>query len=110
MEKLITGIHHVTAIGADAPDKTTQTEVRTRIIKRMLNSTPFLNRNYFTSIYFREPGSVLLEVATAGPGFTIDESKDHLGETLQLSAQFEPDREKIEKVLKPIQLDLKKYR
>ena len=75
----------------------------------MLNTTPVLDRNYFTSIYFREPGGVLFEVATAGPGFMIDEDKDHLGETLQLPLQFEANRSTIEKALTPIQLDLKKY-
>jgi glyoxalase family protein len=67
------------------------------------------DRNYFTSFYFREPGGVLFEVSTARPGFMIDEDKDHLGEALKLPPWFETDREKIEKVLKPVQTDLKKY-
>ena len=99
-------VHHIAFSTADT---TSQEAVRNRIVKRALNITPVLDRNYFTSVYFREPGGVLFEVATAGPGFTIDEDKDHLGETLKLPAQFELNREGIEKALKPIQLDLKKY-
>ena len=75
----------------------------------MLNPTPVLDRNYFTSIYFREPGGVLFEVATAGPGVTIDEDKEHLGEALKLPPQYEMNREKITHSLPPIVLDLKKY-
>ncbi|MEO5681708.1 MAG: VOC family protein [Chitinophagaceae bacterium] len=99
-------VHH---LAFSTADKAAQTEVRKRILQRMLNPTPVLDRNYFTSIYFREPGGVLFEVATAGPGFTVDEEKDHLGEALKLPAQYEMNREKIEQSLKPVQLDLKKY-
>jgi len=76
----------------------------------MLNPSPILDRAYFTSIYFREPGGVLFEVATAGPGFAIDETKEHLGETLKLPVQFERDREKIEKALPTITVNIDKYR
>jgi glyoxalase family protein len=65
----------------------------------MLNPTPVLNRNYFTSIYFREPGGVLFEVATSGPGFLVDEDRDHLGEGLKLPAIFEQDRQRLENKL-----------
>jgi len=63
----------------------------------MLNPTPVLDRNYFTSIYFREPGGVLFEVATAGPGFAIDESVEHLGEALKLPERYEQDRLELQK-------------
>jgi len=99
-------VHH---IAFSTPDAGAQLQVREKILQRMLNTTPVLDRNYFTSIYFREPGGVLFEVATAGPGFMVDEDKTHLGEALQLPAQFETDRKKIEKALKPVQIDLKKY-
>lgn len=99
-------VHH---IAFSTPDAGAQLQVREKILQRMLNTTPVLDRNYFTSIYFREPGGVLFEVATAGPGFTVDEDKTHLGEALQLPAQFEAERKKIEKALKPVQIDLKKY-
>ncbi|WP_298737716.1 VOC family protein [uncultured Chitinophaga sp.] len=94
-------VHH---IAFSTPNAATQQELRLKIVKRMLNPTPVLDRNYFTSIYFREPGGVLFEVATAGPGFTVDESKDHLGEALQLPPQFEADRAAIEKEVLPVTL------
>jgi glyoxalase family protein len=62
----------------------------------VLNPTPILDRNYFTSIYFRQPGGVLFEVATSGPRFAIDESLGDLGSALKLTAQFEWQREEIE--------------
>jgi glyoxalase family protein len=100
-------VHH---IAFATPDKATQAEVRTRIVQRMLNPTPVLDRNYFTSIYFREPGGVLFEVATTEPGFAIDEPLEHLGEALKLPPQFENDREKLEKALPAINMNIEKYR
>lgn len=94
-------VHH---IAFSTPDAASQQEVRLKIVKRMLNPTPVLDRNYFTSIYFREPGGVLFEVATAGPGFTADESKEHLGEALKLPPQYESDRADIEKKVVPVTL------
>jgi glyoxalase family protein len=76
----------------------------------MLNPTPVLDRNYFTSIYFREPGGVLFEVATAGPGFATDESFDKLGEALKLPSQYEGDRINIEKKLPAISIDINNYK
>ena len=100
-------VHH---IAFATPDKQTQAEVRLRIVKRMLNPSPIRDRNYFTSIYFREPGGVLFEVATSGPGFAVDEAAEHLGERLKLPAQFEKDREKLEKTLPTITVNIDKYR
>ncbi|HEY1163983.1 MAG TPA: ring-cleaving dioxygenase [Chitinophaga sp.] len=94
-------VHH---IAFSTPNAATQQDVRLKIVKRMLNPTPVLDRNYFTSIYFREPGGVLFEVATAGPGFTVDETKEHLGEALKLPPQFEPERADIEKKVTPVTL------
>jgi glyoxalase family protein len=76
----------------------------------MLNPTPVLDRNYFTSIYFREPGGVLFEVATAGPGFTVDEPPEHLGEALKLPPQYEADRQHLEQTLTPVSINLDNYR
>lgn len=76
----------------------------------MLNPTPVLDRNYFTSIYFREPGGVLFEIATAGPGFLIDEDKDKLGEALKLPEQYETFRGGIEKAVVPISINIEKFR
>ena len=89
-------VHHIAFATAD---KQTQNEVRDKVSQRLLNPTPILDRQYFTSIYFREPGGVLFEVATAGPGFAIDEEKDHLGEVLKLPEWYEPHRDIIEKRL-----------
>lgn len=100
-------VHH---IAFATPDSKTQEEVRIKISQRMLNPTPVLDRSYFTSIYFREPGGVLFEVATAGPGFQTDETMDSLGESLKLPAQYEPYRDQIEKGLSPIKVDPSKFR
>ncbi len=99
-------VHH---LAFSTPDAASQLEVRKKILQRMLNTTPVLDRNYFTSIYFREPGGVLFEVATAGPGFSVDEDKDHLGEMLKLPEQFEINRQHIEQTLTPVVMDFKKY-
>lgn len=99
-------VHH---IAFNTPDRIAQDEVRVRILKRMLNPTPVLDRNYFQSIYFREPGGVLFEVATSGPGFSVDEEMAHLGESLKLPPQFEKNREQVEKSLSPVSFAREKY-
>jgi glyoxalase family protein len=99
-------VHH---IAFATPDGETQLEVRMKIVKRMLNPTPVLDRDYFTSIYFREPGGVLFEVATSGPGFAIDEPKEHLGEALKLPTQFESRRKELENILPPITFNHGQY-
>ncbi len=65
-------------------------------------ATPIIDRYYFRSIYFREPSGVLFEIATIGPGFTVDEAPDHLGEKLSLTPQFEHLRAQIEPGLTPL--------
>ncbi len=64
--------------------------------------TPVIDRHYFRSIYFREPSGVLFEIATIGPGFTVDEPLEHLGEKLSLTPQFEHLRAQIEPTLTPL--------
>jgi glyoxalase family protein len=61
-----------------------------------------IERFYFRSIYFREPNGILFEIATLGPGFTADESKEHLGERLSLPPAFEHLRAQIEPNLTPL--------
>jgi glyoxalase family protein len=100
-------VHH---IAFSTPDAASQNQVRIRISQRMLNPTPVLDRNYFTSIYFREPGGVLFEIATAGPGFLVDEDKDKLGGELKLPDQFEPFRLQIEKAIVPISINPEKFK
>jgi len=100
-------VHHLAFATAN---RETQEEVRLRMVKRMLNPTPVLDRSYFTSIYFREPGGVLFEVATEGPGFAADETTVNLGTSLKLPPQYETEREQIEKTLPPVILNIDNYR
>ena len=93
--------HHV---AWRAPDDDTEAAWREEIEARGLYVTPILDRNYFHSIYFREPGGVLFEIATDPPGFAVDEDSDHLGESLKLPPWLERRREEIEQALPPIQL------
>lgn len=100
-------VHH---IAFSTPNKATQLQVREKLLIKMANPTPVLDRQYFQSIYFREPGGVLFEVATAEPGFAVDEDKAHLGEALKLPAWFEPNREKIEKAVPPVTLNPNQFK
>ena len=72
---------------------------REKVAGNGLNITPKIDRNYFFSLYFREPGGVLFEIATDNPGFDVDESVNELGTHLKLPVQYEPQRSQIEKVL-----------
>jgi glyoxalase family protein len=69
---------------------------REKIAAAGLSITPQIDRNYFHSLYFREPGGVLFEIATDNPGFMIDEEFENLGKELKLPAQYESRREDIE--------------
>ena len=100
-------VHH---LAFATPNSETQLAVRMKIVQRMLNPTPVLDRNYFTSVYFREPGGVLFEVATSGPGFAIDEPGDHLGEALKLPQQFESRRAELENKLIPVTFNDARYK
>lgn len=99
-------IHHVAFATAS---QESQLEARHKLIKGGHNVTPVMNREYFHSIYFREPGGVLFEIATLPPGFTIDEDIDHLGESLKLPPWQEKNRKSIEANLHPIHLNLSKF-
>lgn len=74
-------------------------EYREKALSAGLSITPKINRDYFYSLYFREPGGVLFEIATDNPGFTVDEPLEELGTNLKLPVQYEGMREKIEGVL-----------
>jgi len=89
-------VHHV-AFRVKGDEE--QMEMREKILAKGLNITPQIDRNYFHSLYFREPGGVLFEIATDDPGFMVDEPVEALGTHLKLPAQFEPHREAIEKHL-----------
>jgi len=86
-------VHHV-AFAVDDPDQ--QLEVQRELRRRGVQVTDVMDRQYFKSIYFREPGGVLFEVATIPPGFTADESVPDLGTSLKLPPWEEPRRASIE--------------
>jgi glyoxalase family protein len=73
-----------------------------RAVAAGLHPSPIVDRFWFRSIYFREPSGVLFELATLGPGFSIDEDPDHLGESLILPPAFEHVRDQVEPVLTPL--------
>ncbi len=91
--------HHVAFRVAD---DTIQMEFREKILSKGFHITPKIDRDYFFSLYFREPGGVLFEIATDNPGFTVDEPLAELGRGLKLPKQYEPARAEIEKVLPPL--------
>ncbi len=92
-------VHHV---AWRTPDGAEQEEWQRRIAARGIGVTPVIDRFWFRSIYFREPGGVLFEIATDGPGFTVDEDVDELGNRLILPPWLEPQRAEIEAVLPPL--------
>ncbi|HKZ14639.1 MAG TPA: VOC family protein, partial [Solirubrobacterales bacterium] len=75
---------------------------RDKAIAAGAHPTPEIDRFYFKSIYFREPSGVLFEIATMGPGFTVDEPLEHLGEKLSLPPAFEHLRDEVEPNLRPV--------
>lgn len=89
-------IHH---LAWRVDDEIHQLEIRKRVAEGGSRPTPVIDRFWFKSVYFPEPGGVLFELATEGPGFAVDEDRAHLGETLVLPPWLEPDRAEIEKVL-----------
>jgi glyoxalase family protein len=93
-------VHH---IAFRAKDDAAQKEWREEIAKH-LEVTPVLDRTYFHSIYFREPGGVLFELATDPPGFALDEPVESLGEELRIPQWIEPQRSLIQARLAPIVL------
>jgi glyoxalase family protein len=94
-------IHHV---AFRTPDDAQQEAWRDRIAGLGYNVSPVMDRNYFHSIYYREPGGVLFEIATDPPGFTADEAPEQLGTYLRLPPWMEPHRSRIEQVLRPLRL------
>jgi len=75
---------------------------REKVVAAGARPTPIIDRYYFRSLYFREPSGVLFEIATLGPGFTTDESLEHLGERISLPPNFEHLREQVERTLAPL--------
>jgi glyoxalase family protein len=92
-------VHH---IAFRVPDQETQAAWRNELVSKGHRVTEILDRSYFTSIYFREPGGVLFEVATDTPGFDVDEPLLELGKSLKLPPWLEPSREAIEAKVAPL--------
>ncbi|MFD1598136.1 ring-cleaving dioxygenase [Halobellus rarus] len=93
-------VHHVAFRAADEDE---QLAWRERLSDSGQFVTPQKDRQYFRSIYFREPGGILFEIATDGPGFGIDESAEDLGSELKLPSWLEDERERIESALPPLE-------
>src|SRR6476620_7524436 len=93
------GVHHV---AWRVPDDETELAVRERIARARRRPTEVIDRFWFKSVYFLEPGGVLFEIATDGPGFAVDEDPATLGEHLVLPPWLEPHRGEIEAALPPI--------
>ncbi len=89
-------VHHV-AFAVSTPAE--QVALREELLRRGVKVTEVLDRKYFQSIYFREPGGILYEVATTGPGFTVDEPVESMGSTLCLPSWLEDRREEIREAL-----------
>ncbi len=100
-------VHHLAFATASDED---QLQVRERIESNGLQITPVLDRQYFHSVYFREPGGVLFEVATNPPGFSVDEPVESLGQSLKLPEWIEPQRKILEQKLEDLNIDLAKYK
>jgi len=94
-------VHHV---AFRVPDEETQVALREELSALGYSVTPVLDRNYFRSIYFREPGGVLFEIATDPPGFAVDEEEAELGTHLKLPPWLESRRDRLEEVLPPLRV------
>ncbi len=94
-------IHH---LAWRVDDEAHQAEVRARAVGGGAHPTPVIDRFWFKSVYFKEPGGVLFELATDGPGFAVDEDAAHLGETLVLPPWLEADRASIEAALPGLEI------
>jgi glyoxalase family protein len=94
-------VHH---LAWRVDDEAHQAEVRRRVEAAGSTPTPVIDRFWFKSVYFKEPGGVLFELATDGPGFAVDESPEHLGESLVLPPWLERSRAAIERALPELTL------
>ena len=102
MQQALIGIGSVHHMAFRTPSDEQHKILRRNIVKARLNATPVIDRFYFHSVYFREPGGVLFEIATNPPGFTIDEKAEELGTHLVLPPWLESSRRDLEKILPPV--------
>ncbi len=107
-QQAIIGIGSVHHVAWRTPTDEQQKILRHNLIRAGLNATPVIDRFYFHSVYFREPGGILFEIATNPPGFTIDERVEELGTHLVLPPWLEPMRKDLENVLPPVRLSKKR--
>ena len=91
-------VHHVAFSSTPADHEAW----RALAIEAGARPTDVIDRFYFRSVYFREPGGVLFEIATMGPGFAVDEPAESMGESLSLPPAFEPLRERLDSALTPL--------
>jgi glyoxalase family protein len=96
-------IHHV---AFRTPNDASQAAWRAQLVADGFGVTPMRDRQYFHSIYFSEPGGVLYEIATDAPGFAWDEALEALGSSLKLPPWIEPQRGRIEGLLKPLRTEI----
>ena len=92
-------VHH---LAWRVDDEAHQQTMRSQAEAAGAHATPVIDRFWFKSVYFKEPGGVLFELATDGPGFAVDEDPQHLGESLVLPPWFESSRREIEAALPPL--------
>ena len=97
-----TGMTHHFALEVGSEEA--QLAWRERLLAAGIRVTPVLDRQYFKSVYFRDPDGHILEIATSGPGFLVDEPKADLGTSLKLPAWLEGDRQQIEARLTPLRV------
>lgn len=98
---LVGTVHHIAWRTADDEQ---QKNWRKELTRLGYGVSPVMDRKYFHSIYYREPGGILFEIATDNPGFAVDEPAEELGSRLVLPAWLEPERKKLEGILPPLRL------
>jgi glyoxalase family protein len=107
LQQAVVGIGSVHHVAWRTPTDEQQMVLRRNIVRAGLNATPVIDRFYFHSVYFREPGGVLFEIATNPPGFMLDEKLEDLGTHLVLPPWLESMRKDLEKILPRVQLPKK---
>ncbi len=100
-------VHH---IAFETPDSSTQQQIIQKLDAIGLQHTPVKDRKYFQSVYFNEPGGIIFEIATASPGFIIDEDIKTLGQSLMLPEQYENKRSHLNQTLPEFHFDTEKFR
>jgi glyoxalase family protein len=106
-QRAVIGIGSVHHVAWRTPTDEQQMVLRHNIVRAGLNATPVIDRFYFHSVYFREPGGILFEIATNPPGFAIDEKAEDLGTHLVLPPWLESMRKDLEKILPQVHLPKK---